>query len=73
MLMDNLGDVIGLNMSVPDAFGIDDDRGSLFADIEAAGSLGAHLSGKASFGQLLFKQRDQLFRMAFFARPPRMA
>src|SRR5581483_2548035 len=45
MLLDDLLDVFLVDVGVPDAFGIDDDARALFAAIEAAGLVDAHVAG----------------------------
>ncbi len=54
MLLHNLGCVGGLNVAVPDGFGVDHNGGSVFALVKTAGFVDAHLGAQScGFGQLL--------------------
>jgi hypothetical protein len=46
---DDLVDVVGVNVAVPDSFGIDDDNGAMLALVEAAGFIGADEVLEAGF------------------------
>ena len=43
VLLDDLGDVAGVNIAVPDSLGVDDHDGTVLALIEASGLIGADL------------------------------
>jgi hypothetical protein len=57
---DNLFDVGLGHASIPNRFGIDDDRGAVFALVEAAGLVDAHAAGEAGGLSELLQLRVQL-------------
>jgi hypothetical protein len=69
---DDFVDVVGLDATVPDGFGVNDDRGAQLTLIEAAGFIGADVF-YAALGQLGFEQALELALAGGVAATARMA
>jgi hypothetical protein len=61
VLMDDLVDVAGVDVAVPDGLGVDDDDGTVLTLVEAAGLIGADLVLEAGVLDCVLEGRLELF------------
>lgn len=73
VLVDNLFHVIRGDMSVPDRFRINHNRGAMFALVEASGLIGADFTFEPALGELLLEEFLQLGLRLGIAAAARMA